>query len=76
LAVTIAKYLTPNGTDINKEGIPPDVVVKLDESQLKKLYGGDRLKLGTVEDPQFAKALDVLGQDLQTQKPTEPQAVK
>jgi carboxyl-terminal processing protease len=76
LAVTIAKYLTPNGTDINKEGIPPDVVVKLDESQLKKLYGGDRLKLGTQEDPQFAKALDVLGQDIQAQKSAEPQAVK
>jgi carboxyl-terminal processing protease len=68
LAVTIAKYLTPNGTDINKEGIPPDVVVKLDEAQLQKLYGGDRLELGTKEDPQFAKALDILGQDLQAQK--------
>lgn len=76
LAVTIAKYLTPNGTDINKAGIPPDVVVKLDESQLKKLYGGDRLKLGTEEDPQFAKALDILGQDIQAQKQAEPQAVK
>lgn len=68
LAVTIAKYLTPNGTDINKEGIPPDVIVKLDESQLKTLYGGDRLKLGTEEDPQFAKALDILGQDIQARK--------
>lgn len=76
LAVTIAKYLTPNGTDINKAGIPPDVVVKLDESQLKKLYGGDRLKLGTEEDPQFAKALDILGQDIQAQKQAEPQSVK
>lgn len=76
LAVTIAKYLTPNGTDINKAGIPPDVVLKLDESQLKELYGGDRSKLGTQEDPQFAKALDILTKDIQAQKSGEPQAVK
>ncbi len=76
LAVTIAKYLTPNGTDINKEGIPPDVVLKLDESQLKELYGGDRSKLGTQEDPQFAKALDILNKNIQAQKSSEPQAVK
>ncbi|MEW6499025.1 MAG: carboxyl-terminal processing protease CtpC, partial [Cyanobacteriota bacterium] len=29
LAVTIAKYLTPSGRDINKQGIAPDVVVEL-----------------------------------------------
>lgn len=29
--VTIQKYLTPNGTDINKKGITPDVEVKLTE---------------------------------------------
>jgi carboxyl-terminal processing protease len=76
MAVTIAKYLTPNGTDINKEGIPPDVVVKLDESQLQELYGGDRSKLGTQADPQFSRALDVLNEDIQAQKSVEPQAVK
>ncbi|PSB12441.1 peptidase S41 [Pleurocapsa sp. CCALA 161] len=76
LAVTIAKYLTPNGTDINKEGIPPNVVLKLNESQLKELYGGDRSKLGTQEDPQFAKALDILNKNIQAQKSGEPQAVK
>jgi carboxyl-terminal processing protease len=76
LAVTIAKYLTPSGTDINKEGIPPDVIVKLDQSQLQKLYSADRSKLGTTEDPQFAKALDVLQQDIQAQNSGQPQAVK
>ena len=76
LAVTIAKYLTPNGTDINKEGIPPDVIVELSEEQLKELYTGDRSKLGTVEDPQFAKALDILNNDIQAQKSGEPQAAK
>jgi carboxyl-terminal processing protease len=68
LAVTIAKYLTPNGTDINKEGIPPDVVVKLSEEQLKELYSGDLSNVGTEKDPQFAKALEVLTEDLQAVK--------
>ena len=68
LAVTIAKYLTPNGTDINKEGIPPDVILELSEEQLKELYGGDRSNLGTEADPQFAKALEVLTEDLQAAK--------
>lgn len=68
LAVTIAKYLTPNGTDINKEGIPPDVVVELSEEELKELYGGDRSNLGTEQDPQFSKALEVLTKDLQAVK--------
>ena len=76
LAVTIAKYLTPNGTDINKEGIPPDVVLELNEEQLKELYTGDRSKLGTVEDPQFAKALDILNDDIQAYKSGEPRAAK
>ncbi len=74
LAVTIAKYLTPNGTDINKAGIPPDVVVKLDPAQLQKLYGSDRF--GTKEDIQFVKALDVLNKNIQAQQSAEPQAVK
>ena len=68
LAVTIAKYLTPNGTDINKEGIPPDIVLELNEKQLKELYGGDLSNLGTEADPQFAKALEVLTKDLQAAK--------
>ena len=73
LAVTIAKYLTPNGTDINKAGIPPDVVVKLDPAQLQKLYSSDRF--GTKEDIQFVKALDVLNKNIQAQQSAEPQAV-
>ena len=68
LAVTIAKYLTPNGTDINKEGIPPDIILELSEEQLKELYGGDRSNLGTEQDPQFSKALEVLTEDLQAAK--------
>lgn len=33
--ITIQKYLTPNGTDIHKKGITPDVVVELTDEQIK-----------------------------------------
>ena len=34
--ITIAKYYTPKGNDINKKGITPDVEVKLDASLLNR----------------------------------------
>ena len=34
--LTTAKYFTPNGNDIHKVGITPDVEVKLDTSLLNK----------------------------------------
>lgn len=74
LAVTIAKYLTPNGRDINKHGIDPDVVIKLTDAQRKDL-GQDRAKIGTAEDPQYAKALDVLTQQIKARS-AAPQASK
>ncbi|MGV0025207.1 carboxyl-terminal processing protease CtpC [Phormidesmis priestleyi] len=61
MAVTIAKYLTPNGRDINKHGIDPDVVIELTDEQRQALVR-DRDKIGTAADPQFAKALQVLNQ--------------
>ncbi len=61
LAVTIAKYLTPNGRDINKQGITPDIPFELTEEQRKTLQQ-DRKKIGTLEDPQYAKALEILNQ--------------
>ena len=36
LNLTIAKYLTPNGTDINKKGITPDINIELTLEDLKK----------------------------------------
>lgn len=60
LAVTIAKYLTPSGRDINKEGISPDVVYELTEEQRKALQS-DRTQIGTLQDPQFNKAVEILG---------------
>ncbi len=75
LAVTIAKYLTPSGRDINKHGIDPDVLVKLNEKQLKELYGGGPDNLGSKNDLQFSKAVDVLSEDL-AQQGSKPQAAK
>lgn len=59
LAVTIAKYFTPSGRDINHLGIEPDVKIELTEAQKEELRR-DRDKIGTKADPQYAKALEVL----------------
>jgi len=67
LAVTIAKYLTPNGRNINKSGIAPDVVIELSDAQRKELQQ-DRTKVGTIADAQFAKAVDVLKQKIAAKK--------
>ncbi|MGK7895882.1 MAG: carboxyl-terminal processing protease CtpC [Xenococcus sp. (in: cyanobacteria)] len=67
LAVTIAKYLTPSGRDIHKEGIAPDIVVELEDEERKKLQG-DRTLIGTLEDPQFVKAIEILGQEIRAQR--------
>lgn len=75
LAVTIAKYLTPSGRDINKEGIPPDYVVEIEEAERKKLQS-ERDLIGTNQDPQFAKALEVLGQEIQAYKNSSDRANK
>ncbi len=73
LAVTIQKYLTPSGRDINKHGIKPDVVVELNDQQRKALQQ-DREKIGTMEDPQFAKAFEVLKQQIANQGGTGSRA--
>jgi carboxyl-terminal processing protease len=65
--VTIAKYLTPNGRDINKHGIDPDVEIKLTEAQQKELLR-DRDKIGTPADPQFAKASQILAEEVNSKK--------
>ncbi|MEM7556871.1 MAG: carboxyl-terminal processing protease CtpC [Cyanobacteria bacterium P01_A01_bin.84] len=63
LAVTIAKYLTPSGRDINKTGIEPDIEVKLDDAKRQEL-SKDRSKIGSQSDPQYAKAVEILSQDI------------
>ena len=53
LTVTIAKYLTPKGTDIHKNGIEPDIKSEMSEKQLK---GFTIEKLGTSQDSQYIDA--------------------
>jgi len=64
LTVTVAKWLTPTGRDINRTGVAPDVVVELTAHQRQNLLR--ERKIGTVADPQFAKALEMLNQKLGT----------
>ncbi len=59
LAVTIAHYYTPNGTDISQKGIEPDISLSLTREQLEKLYGNPRL-LGTLDDPQYVRAVSTI----------------
>ena len=49
--ITIQKYLTPNGTDIHKKGITPDIVVELSEEDVKNK-----------NDVQLKKAIEVAQQ--------------
>jgi carboxyl-terminal processing protease len=47
--ITREKYLTPNGTDINKKGIPPDYKVTITKEDVEKK-----------QDPQLQKAISIL----------------
>ena len=57
LTVTIAKYLTPKGTDIHKNGIEPDVTSVMTEKQLKNFT---LEKLGSTQDSQYIDAQELL----------------
>ena len=59
ITITESKYLTPSGRDINLLGIEPDVLVELTEEDREAL-SKDRGKIGTLEDPQYSRALDEL----------------
>ena len=53
ITVTIAKYLTPKGTDIHKNGIKPDIESALSEKELKNFELKD---FGTQNDRQYRVA--------------------
>ncbi|MGK7907728.1 MAG: S41 family peptidase [Synechococcus sp.] len=59
LAVTVAKYATPSGRDINRLGIEPNYLVSLENNRTL-----ERKELATERDPQFTEALEVLRQQL------------
>jgi len=57
LTVTVAKYLTPSGKDINKNGIAPDIRADLLLNEKNKLINSD---LGTLKDSQYVAAENIL----------------
>ena len=53
MTVTVAKYLTPKGTDIHKNGIKPDVEAEISDKELEDF----KIEyLGTVKDSQYQVA--------------------
>lgn len=54
LHITIARWLLPSGKSIDKEGISPDVEIKMDE---KDSPSGEA---GQTKDPQMDKAIDLV----------------
>ena len=69
VAITIAKYLTPSGRDINQQGIDPDVLVELSEEERESL-AENRDLIGTLEDPQYEQAQELLLQTVQAEQNT------
>ena len=73
MTVTIAKYLTPSGRDIHKNGIKPDVEAEMSEKEIRSITAED---LGTGKDSQYRIAETTLVQLLgkasagQTYNPT------
>lgn len=79
--VTIAKYLTPNDTDINKTGIIPDYTIELKEDDYKvgkgpwwidPTYTNFKRSPTDGKDVQLAKAIEVLKRQIAG---TEPDTV-
>jgi carboxyl-terminal processing protease len=68
VAITIAHYYTPKGTDINHKGIAPDVKLDLSEAQQRQLATNPDM-LGTQRDPQYVRALAVLSNSIASPTP-------
>jgi carboxyl-terminal processing protease len=56
MAVTIAHYYTPNGTDISHKGIAPDIQTDLSAEQIAQLSAKPEL-MATKADPQYVQAV-------------------
>jgi carboxyl-terminal processing protease len=69
LNVTIARYFTPSGSDINQRGITPDIVVEAPEEDLRALWTHPERLGTTAADVQYAQAVA----QLHSQWATQPQ---
>ncbi|MDJ0660830.1 MAG: S41 family peptidase [Crocosphaera sp.] len=75
LAVTIARYYPPSGTDINHKGISPNVYLELTLEQQARLKSDPTL-MGTDADPQYTRAISILkGRSQPISTPATPQPV-
>jgi carboxyl-terminal processing protease len=59
LAVTVAHYYTPDGTDISHRGIMPDIAVTFSE-QDRRALARDQNLIGTNSDPYYRQAIGAL----------------
>jgi carboxyl-terminal processing protease len=59
IAVTIAHYYTPNGTDISEKGIEPDIPVEISQAEQSQL-DNQPSSLATNEDPYYQRAVSLL----------------
>jgi carboxyl-terminal processing protease len=60
MLITIAKYLTPNGTDISKKGIEADYHVEIPTAEAEKAMLEPMNNEGVYEDIQLKKAEEVI----------------
>lgn len=67
LAVTVAHYYTPDGTDISSKGITPDIEIDLTSVERRALFSNLSL-LGSEQDSQFLRAVNSLETLLQAQQ--------
>lgn len=59
MQLTVAQYFTPDGHQVHKKGITPDVEAKLPEGD-NGMY-----EIGDMNDPQLSKAVEVLREKMQ-----------
>lgn len=71
LAVTVAHYYTPDGTDISTRGITPDVNVTLTEQQQQALRANPAVR-GTSADPQFVSAVEAIMPEVVARRQSAP----
>ncbi|MGB8698700.1 MAG: S41 family peptidase, partial [Thermosynechococcaceae cyanobacterium] len=70
MAVTIAHYYTPNGTDISHKGILPDIQTELTPEQVSKLASKPDL-LATKADPQYVQAVRSVSKLIRAYQPSD-----
>jgi carboxyl-terminal processing protease len=67
VSLTVAKWLTPSGKDINQTGLQPDVAIVATPDQ-QTMLSTDPAKIGTPADSQYTKALPALSQRIKSSK--------